>query len=135
MRTTDGGTQWKAISLPASLGTPNLNAVDFHENPILALQTSMVECGRLLRVAKSAHPTGREKLLTYESGVDPVGSDWSGPFSTKIPRDPGPVVQGSGGCPGRSCRPRHCQRTRRTVRALTAEIKNRLEYSYPWRLP
>jgi hypothetical protein len=45
----------------------NLDKID--ENPILALQTSMVECGRLLREAKSAHPIGKEKLLTYDCEV------------------------------------------------------------------
>jgi outer membrane lipoprotein-sorting protein len=46
-----------------------LNLDKLGENPILALQTSMVECGRLLREAKSAHPIGKEKLLTYDCDV------------------------------------------------------------------
>jgi outer membrane lipoprotein-sorting protein len=45
----------------------NLNKTD--ENPILALQTSMVQCGKLLREAKSAHPIAKEKVLQYDCEV------------------------------------------------------------------
>jgi hypothetical protein len=39
------------------------------ENPIIAIQTSIVEFGRLLKEATSTHPVGKEKLLDYECDV------------------------------------------------------------------
>src|SRR5947199_51900 len=39
------------------------------ENPIVATQTSIVEFGRLLREAKSAHSVGKEKLLAYDCDI------------------------------------------------------------------
>jgi outer membrane lipoprotein-sorting protein len=46
-----------------------LNLQKADENPILALQTSMVQAGRLLREAKSAKTLGQEKLLGYECEI------------------------------------------------------------------
>jgi outer membrane lipoprotein-sorting protein len=45
----------------------NLDKVD--ENPIVAIQTSIVEFGRLLREAKSAHTVGQEKVLDYDCDI------------------------------------------------------------------
>src|SRR5258708_34263600 len=45
----------------------NLDKAD--ENPIVAIQTSLVEFGRLLREAKSAHSVGKEKVLTYDCDI------------------------------------------------------------------
>lgn len=39
------------------------------ENPIIAIQTSIVEFGRLLREARSAHTIGHEKVLEYDCDV------------------------------------------------------------------
>jgi outer membrane lipoprotein-sorting protein len=39
------------------------------ENPIVAIQTSLVSLGQLLREAKSAHSVGKEKLLGYDCDV------------------------------------------------------------------
>jgi hypothetical protein len=44
------------------------------ENPIVATQTSIVEFGRLLREAKSAHSIGKEKLLGYDCDIMEVNS-------------------------------------------------------------
>jgi hypothetical protein len=43
-------------------------------NPIIALQTSLIEFGRLLREAKSAHSVGKEKLLDYDCDLVEVDS-------------------------------------------------------------
>jgi len=45
----------------------NLDKAD--ENPIIAVQTSIVELGRLLREARSTHSVGKEKLLDYDCDV------------------------------------------------------------------
>lgn len=45
----------------------NLNKTD--ENPILALQTSMVQAGQLLREAKSGKAVGKEKVLEYDCDI------------------------------------------------------------------
>lgn len=39
------------------------------ENPIVAIQTSIVALGRLLREAKSAHVVGKEKVLGYDCDI------------------------------------------------------------------
>jgi outer membrane lipoprotein-sorting protein len=46
-----------------------LNLEKAEENPILALQTSMVQAGRLLRDAKSAKTIGKETVLEYECDI------------------------------------------------------------------
>lgn len=45
----------------------NLHKAD--ENPIVALQTSMVQAGQLLREAKSAKTVGKEKVLEYDCDI------------------------------------------------------------------
>src|SRR5438128_2462081 len=45
----------------------NLEKAD--ENPIVAIQTSIVEFGRLLRDAKSAHTVGEQKVLEYDCDI------------------------------------------------------------------
>jgi hypothetical protein len=46
-----------------------LNLHKSDENPILALQTSMVQAGRLLREAKSAKTVGQERMLGYDCDI------------------------------------------------------------------
>ena len=46
-----------------------LNLNKSNENPILALQTSMVQAGRLLRESKTAKTIGQEKLLAYDCEI------------------------------------------------------------------
>jgi outer membrane lipoprotein-sorting protein len=40
-----------------------------HDNPIIAIQTSIVALGRLLREAKSAHSVGKEKVLGFDCDI------------------------------------------------------------------
>jgi outer membrane lipoprotein-sorting protein len=46
-----------------------LNLDKAEDNPIIAIQTSIVDFGRRLHEAKSAHSIGKEKLLDYECDI------------------------------------------------------------------